>query len=74
MHTFCLPTHLSQQVTGGVNPAGMTIKATCCPAYDAPSDDAIAMDYSSICNSASRNTLSLGVLAAVLAASVYLVV
>jgi len=52
----------------------MTIKATCCAAYDAPSDDAIAMDYSSICNSASRNTLSLGVMAAVVAASVYLVV
>lgn len=53
----------------------MTIKATCCAAYDAPSDDAIAMDYSSICNSASRNTLSFGVLlAAVVAASAYLVV
>ena len=55
----------------------MTITATCCAAYDAPTDDAIAMDYSSICNSATGNSharsVSLAVAVAVVALGAYFV-
>mmetsp|Transcript_16632 Transcript_16632/g.17997 ORF Transcript_16632/g.17997 Transcript_16632/m.17997 type:complete len:161 (+) Transcript_16632:186-668(+) len=39
----------------GQNPGGMTVTVTCCSAYNFPSDDTIALDYSNICNSASSN-------------------
>eukprot|EP00981_Chlorochromonas_danica_P008073 scaffold1962_cov180-Ochromonas_danica.AAC.8 len=37
---------------GGQYPAGMQITATCCDAHDFPDDDAVAIDYNDICNSA----------------------
>ena len=62
------------QVTSGVNPAGMTITATCCKAHDFPTDDAIAIDYSEICNSAPGSAIALSytTLAALLATALYL--
>mmetsp|Transcript_19543 Transcript_19543/g.39460 ORF Transcript_19543/g.39460 Transcript_19543/m.39460 type:complete len:163 (-) Transcript_19543:32-520(-) len=42
------------QVTSGINPAGMTITATCCQANNFPDDDSVAVDYTDICNDASR--------------------
>jgi hypothetical protein len=35
-----------------VNPAGMTVTATCCKAFEFNDDDTIAIDYNDICNSA----------------------
>lgn len=74
---YTLLSSLCAQVTSGVNPAGMTITATCCAAYDAPTDDAIAMDYSSICNSAVGNiqarSVSMVVAVAVVALGAYFV-
>lgn len=52
----------------------MTITATCCVAYNFPSDDAIAIDYTNICNSAPRSvtTLSLATLVVLVGASLFL--
>lgn len=47
------------QVTAGVNPAGMTMTATCCEAHNFPDDDTVALDFSDICNSG-RKTASVG--------------
>jgi hypothetical protein len=41
------------------NPAGMSITATCCKAYDFPTDDAVAIDYSEVCNSAPAGVTAL---------------
>jgi hypothetical protein len=52
----------------------MTITATCCQAYNFPSDDAIAIDYTEICNSASSRyaAVPFTVLALLLSVSLYL--
>lgn len=66
--SFCL----FVQVTSGIAPAGMTITATCCNAYDFPSDDAIAIDYKNICNSASGAPYTqLSIVVTLVALSVY---
>lgn len=45
------------QVTSGILPAGMTITASCCKAYIPDyDDDAVAVDYASICNTASNSS------------------
>lgn len=36
----------------------MTITASCCSAYNFPDDDAIAIDYTKICNTAGRSGIS----------------
>lgn len=60
------------QVTSGINPAGMTITARCCNAYDFPNDDAIPIDYSNICNSSSGAPYTqLSIVITLLALSVY---
>lgn len=46
------------QVSSGVNPAGMTVTATCCKAYEFSDDDTIAINYDDICNSASSIKMS----------------
>jgi hypothetical protein len=37
----------------------MSITATCCKAYDFPTDDAVAIDYSEVCNSAPAGVTAL---------------
>ena len=40
----------------GELPGGLTVKVSCCAAESYANDDAIAVDYSSICNGATSNT------------------
>lgn len=53
----------------------MTITASCCKAHDFPDDDAIAIDYSDVCNSApAGRTAAMGLtgLVALLSVTAYL--
>jgi len=38
--------------------AGITVKAYCCQAQESNNDDTVAIDYSTICNSASRISIT----------------
>jgi hypothetical protein len=52
----------------------MSIKASCCSAYNFPSDDTVALDYDNICNSGNQMMiLSLLSLVVVLASFVSLI-
>jgi hypothetical protein len=46
------------QTSAGGSPAGMTVKATCCKNSELFADDDSALDYTIICNSASRNGIT----------------
>lgn len=53
-------------------PGGMKIVATCCQAHSFPDDDTVAIDYSEICNSASRLQMGLGLLSLIVVSAVML--
>lgn len=42
----------------GQYPGGMKVTTTCCMANNFPDDDTVAIDFTDICNSASRQGMS----------------
>ena len=53
-HLYIYSCTYQQLQVGGNYPAGMAVKAYCCPAHDYANDDTVQADYQYICNSSMR--------------------